>query len=453
MIPDEGQTVERKESLSQWRGIVEACASFATAQGGRVFIGVTDDGRVVGVQIGKGTLEDLANKIAQSTSPKVVSAISTADDSGKTVVVVEVTESSTKPVYAFERALRRSGRTNQVLSPGEAAEMHSQSRGRTWDYSVVADAGMRDVDPDKVKRFVERARAARRLEIKPSTPARQVLRQLKLLRDAKPSVAGVLLFGRSPTQFLPQATVRCARFKGETEVTFLDMQVVGGTVIEQVEAVMEFARRNLSMAAKIEGALERKETWEYPLEALREAVINAVCHRDYTSAASAQVRIFDDRLEVWNPGGLPPELSVRDLRISHASIPRNKLVADAFFLIGYVEQFGTGTQRMIDVLQQAGLPEPEFESREHFFRVLFRKPVPIEKRFAHSDLNGRQVIALRSLEKSKPITRKEYEELTGASDVTAKRDLTDLVNKRVLVRRGATRNLWYELSGHPMTRK
>ena len=366
---------------------------------------------------------------------------------------MEVTESSTKPVYAFERALRRSGRTNQVLSPGEAAEMHLQSRGRTWDYSVVADAGMRDVDPDKVKRFVGRARAARRLEIKPSTPARQVLRQLKLVRDAKPSVAGVLLFGRSPTQFLPQAAVRCARFKGETEVTFLDMQVVGGTVIEQVEAVMEFARRNLSMAAKIEGALERKETWEYPLEALREAVINAVCHRDYASAASAQVRIFDDRLEVWNPGGLPPELSVRDLRISHASIPRNKLVADAFFLIGYVEQFGTGTQRMIDLLQQAGLPEPEFESREHFFRVLFRKPVPVEKRFADSDLNGRQVIALRSLEKSKRITRKEYEELTGASNVTAKRDLTDLVNKRVLVRRGATRNLWYELSGHPMTRK
>ena len=120
---------------------------------------------------------------------------------------------------------------------------------------------------------------------------------------------------------------------------------------------------------------------------------------------------------------------------------------------GYVEQFGTGTQRMIDLLQQAGLPEPEFESREHFFRVLFRKPVPVEKQFAHSDLNGRQVIALRSLEKSKRITRKEYEELTGASNVTAKRDLTDLVNKRVLVRRGATRNLWYELSGHPMTRK
>ena len=453
MIPPEGQTVERKESLGERREIVETCAAFASAQGGRIYIGVRDDGTVVGVQIGKGTLEGLANDIAQNTVPKLVPIITTAQEATVTVIVLEVAENPTKPVSAYGRAYRRSGRTNQVLSLDEAAEMYLQGRGRTWDYTVVPEAGLNDLDLGRVKRFVEHARAARRLEVKLDTPAERVLRQLKLVRDSKPSVAGVLLFGRSPTQFLPQATVRCARFKGETEGTFLDMQVVGETVIEQVEAVMEFARRNLTMAAKIEGALERKETWEYPLEALREAVINAVCHRDYASAASVQLRIFDDRLEVWNPGGLPPELSVRDLRVSHASIPRNKLIADAFFLIGYVEQFGTGTQRMIDLLQQAGLPEPEFESREHFFRVLFRKPVPVEKQFAHSDLNGRQVIALRALEKSKRITRKQYEELTGASAVTAKRDLTDLVNKRVLVRRGATRNLWYELSGQPMTRK
>jgi ATP-dependent DNA helicase RecG len=356
MIPAEGQTVERQESLGERREIVETCAAFASAQGGRIYIGVRDNGAVVGVQIGKGTLEGLANDIAQNTVPKLVPAITTVQEASHTMIVVEVVENPTKPVSAYGRAYRRSGRTNQVLSLDEAAEMYLQGRGRTWDYTVVPEAGLNDLDLGRVKRFVEHARAARRLEVKPDTPAERVLRQLKLVRDSKPSVAGVLLFGRSPTQFLPQATVRCARFKGETEVTFLDMQVVGGTVIEQVEAVMEFARRNLAMAAKIEGALERKETWEYPLVALREAVINAVCHRDYASAASVQLRIFDDRLEVWNPGGLPPELSVSDLRVSHASIPRNKLIADAFFLIGYVEQFGTGTQRMIGLLQQAGLP-------------------------------------------------------------------------------------------------
>ncbi len=452
-IPEEGQTVERKASLGERREVVETCAAFASAQGGRIYIGVRDNGVVVGVQTGKGTLEGLANDIAQNTVPKLVPAITTVQEAGQTVIVVAVEENLTKPVSAYGRAYRRSGRTNQVLAASEAAEMYLQSRGRTWDYTVMLESGIGDLEMGRVKRFVERARAARRLEVNVNTPADQVLRQLKLIRSGKSTVAGVLLFGKSPAQFLPQATVRCARFKGETEGTFLDLQVVGDTVIEQVEAVMEFARRNLAMAATIEGALERKETWEYPLEALREAVINAVCHRDYASAASVQLRIFDDRLEVWNPGGLPPELSVRDLRVSHASIPRNKLVADAFFLLGYVEQFGTGTQRMIDLFQQAGLPEPEFESREHFFRVLFRKPIPLEDRLRGLVLNQRQLLLLKSLETLERITRREYEKLTAALTATAKRDLADLVEKNVLVRHGRGRSYAYTLSAHIMSRK
>ncbi len=222
MIPSEGQTVELKESLSQWRPIVETCAAFATAQGGKIYVGVKDSGVPVGVTVGRGTLEDLTNKIVQNTSPKLVPGISTTEAGGKTVIVVEAGESSTKPVHAFERAFRRSGRTNQVLSPGEAAEMYLQSRGRTWDYTAVADAKMSDLDGDLVRRSVGCAREARRLGLSPKTPVESVLRQLKLVRDRKPNVAGVLLFGRSPTQFLPQATVRCARFKGETEVTFID---------------------------------------------------------------------------------------------------------------------------------------------------------------------------------------------------------------------------------------
>ena len=445
MIPEEGQTVECKESLSQWRDIVETCAAFASAQGGRVYIGVRDDGTVIGVQVGKGTLEDLSNKIAQNTSPKVVPTVATLTENGKAVVTVEVPEHSTKPVYAFEKPLRRSGRSNQVLSPGEAAEMYLQSRGRTWDYTVMVESVIRDLDMGRVTHFVERARAARRLEVNLDTPAEQVLHQLKLIRSGKPTVAGVLLFGLSPAQFLPQATVRCARFKGETEGTFLDMQVIEAGIIEQVEAVMEFARRNLRMAVKIEGALERTEQWEYPLEAVREAVVNAVCHRDYASAASVQVRIFDDRLEVWNPGGLPPELSVKDLRVSHQSIPRNKLIADAFFLIGYVEQFGTGTQRMISQLRQAGFPEPEFESREHFIRVVFRKKIRLEERFAGMGLNDRQVRALQQVSDKERITLAVYAQLLGMPKRTLQRDLQELVKKGVLVKRGTAKATWYEV--------
>lgn len=141
MIPEEGQTVERKQSFGERRQIVETCAAFATAQGGRIYIGVGDQGHVAGVQIGKGTLESLANDITQNTVPKLVPAIQTIQESGQTVVVVEVTQNPVKPVTAYGRAYRRSGRTNQVLPASEIAELYFTSRGATWDETIRMEAG------------------------------------------------------------------------------------------------------------------------------------------------------------------------------------------------------------------------------------------------------------------------------------------------------------------------
>jgi len=245
MIPEEGQTVERKESLSLWRDIVETCAAFATAQGGKVFVGVADDGRITGVQIGKGTLEDLANRIAQNTTPKVVPAITTQDEPGATVIIVEVPEHQTKPVTAFGRPYRRAGRTNQVLSASEVAELYLASRGLTWDQTLESDTSLSDIDPEKVRKFLSRAIAERQWQIDPQTPVQQALNQLDLIRDGQLTVAALLLFGQRPQHFLVQGCLRCARFKGNSEVEFLDMKVIEGNIVAQVvkcrSAVVESA--------------------------------------------------------------------------------------------------------------------------------------------------------------------------------------------------------------------
>jgi len=446
-IPPEGQRVEWKVSLGEWKEIVETCAAFATAQGGRLYIGVANDGRVRGVPIGKGTMEDLANRIAQSTVPKLVPTITTQTYGGAVVIVVEVPENTTKPVTAFGRALRRSGRTNQVLSASEIAELYLATRGRTWDQTTWQDASLDDIDAEKVRAFLSRARTERRWEIDLQAPVAQVLRQLNLMQNDHLTIAALLLFGKNPQRFLVQAKVRCARFKGDDEKEFLDLKVIEGDVVEQVGEAMAFVRRHTSMAAKIRGDLERDEQWEYPLEAVREAIMNAVCHRDYASSGNVQVRIFDHSLVVSNPGGLPDGLTVEDLRKPHESKPRNKLIADVFFLIKYIEQFGTGIRRMIDACRNAGLPEPEFESDSGGFRALFRKIVPLEQRVAGLDLNERQLAALRYVQEKGRVTKQEYMRLTSSSAVTAKRDLADLVGKGIFVRRGATRNVRYELAG------
>ena len=250
-----------------------------------------------------------------------------------------------------------------MLSASEVAELYLTSRGLTWDETVKTDTILSDIDPEKVRKFLSRAIAERQWQIDPQTPVQQALNQLNLMRNGQLTVAALLLFSRRPQHFLVQGCLRCARFKGNSEVEFLDMKLVEDDIVAQVEEAMAFVQRNIRMAVKIEGQLERKEQWEYPLDAVREGITNALCHRDYADSGNVLVKIFDDRLEIWNPGSLPPGLTVDDLRNSHESKPRNKLIARAFFLIKYIEQFGTGTGRMINDCLEAGVPEPEFESR------------------------------------------------------------------------------------------
>lgn len=370
-FPPESETEEWKQSLGEWKEIVETCAAFASSQGGTVHIGVNPGGESVGVEVGKGSLEDLANKIASNTSPRVIPSISTVQTGGKTVVRVLVKESPSKPVWAFDRPFRRSGRTNQKLSQEEAMHLFMDSRSMTWDTTILDGPTMKDVSLVAVRDFLARASAERRWNVNPKTPVAKVLSQLGLCRGNRLNVAGLLLFGRSPQQYMMQAMVRCARFKGTKEIHFIDMKVIQGNIVDQVEQAMAFIERNIRMGAEIRG-LRREDLWEYPLDALREALVNAVCHRDYASSANVQVRIFDDRLEVWNPGALPAGMTVEDLRKEHDSKPRNRAIANAFFLIKYVEQFGTGTRRIIEDCQAKGLPEPTFQSRADTFITTFK---------------------------------------------------------------------------------
>ena len=212
--------------------------------------------------------------------------------------------------------------------------------------------------------------------------------------------------------------------------------------------MMEFVRRNIRMGVEIKGGkTQRTEIWEYPLDAVREAVTNAACHRDYASSCNIQVHIYDSSLEVWNPGALPPDISVADLRRTHKSHPRNRLIANAFFLTKHIEQFGTGTRRMIDECIDNGLPEPEFESPTDAFQVVFRRSSAPDTVYTYADVIPRQREALVFVKEHGEITRQAYESLTGVSARTAKRDLGQLVAKGMLQKIGRTSALKYVLPG------
>ena len=440
----ESETVEFKPSLSQMDKIMESISAFSNTKGGTVVIGVSDKGEVLGVDIGTRTIESLANQVKQNTDPIAYPSIRVDKSDKKQVVVIEVVEGKQKPVLAFGRAYRRVGKSNQKLGYDEIRNLALESSKIYWDERVCEDASFEDIDEEKVRLFLRKAKYERRLELDVEIPVRESLEKLKLLREGMPTNAAILLFGRSTQKFFTQSETRCARFKGTKPLEFIDMKVFGGNIIDQREDVVEFVKEHIKLHAKIVG-MERIETWEYPIDAIREAITNAICHRDYEISANVQVRIFDDRIEIWGCGHLPEPLTVEDLKQRHISILRNPLVGKCFFWIKFIEQWGTGTNRIIDSCLNHGFPEPVFEELSGSLVVTLRKGIT-EELLKEKGLNERQIKAVSYIREKGSITNKEYLILFDVSRITATRDLKLLEEEEIVKRIGTgKRDLKYVL--------
>ncbi|MFQ6055565.1 MAG: RNA-binding domain-containing protein, partial [Methanosarcinales archaeon] len=366
--------VEFKESFG--KETIETIGAFANTKGGIVLIGVSDNGTIHGVQLSRETLVNWANQISQSTEPTVIPDIDTIQVDGKTIVIIRIDEFPIKPVSVRGRCFKRVKNSNRLMTPKGIAEMHLYTTGRSWDALPVDDASMDDIDFEKVREYIKKANATGRRKINKTEDEHTVLEKLELIKDGKPTWASILLFGKNPQRFCILATIHCGRFK--TDTIIVDDRMIEGTILEQIDEAMDFIRKNINVKFVITGRPQREEIWDYPLDALREAVINAVCHRDYTDSSDIQIRIYDDQLMVWSPSPLPFGISLEDLRKPHKSVPRNKLIASVFFDLGLIEKWGSGIKRMIDECKKAGLPEPELVEYQGF-RVIFRKDIYTEE--------------------------------------------------------------------------
>lgn len=445
----ESETVEFKPSLSQTDKIMGSISAFSNTKGGTVVIGVTDKGEVHGVDIGKRTIENLANGIKQNIDPMVYPSIRVEKIDDKMVVRIEIEESKQKPVLASGRAYKRVGKSNHKLGYEEIRNLALETSKVYWDERVCEDAGLEDIEEEKVRWFLKEARHKRGLDINENSPVGDALLRLKLLKDGKPTNGAVLLFGKDPQRRFIQSEVKCIRFKG-VGVTgeMIDLRTVDGDVFDQLIEAEKFIFNNIALSAWIEeGKIQRQERWEYPPKAIREALANAICHRDYETTSKVQVRIFDDRMEFWNPGRLPEGWTVETLKQVHESIPRNPSIAKQFFWVKYIEEVGTGTNKILEWCVDWGLPEPEFEFTGTSLVVTLRKSKLNEEYLDTLGLNERQRKAINYMKKHKKITSKEYAELFSITDRTARNDLKSLLEKKILIQRGTSKKLtYYELS-------
>lgn len=437
----EGQNLEFKRRPSEELG--KSICSFANTNGGIILVGISDIKQILGVEEKD---EQKIASIAHTCKPSIYPRIERIKTGEKTVFVVKVNQ-NTGLIHSYKNiAYKRIGSSDEPLSPEEVIEFAKSIGKIQFDSMICEEASQGDIDEERVKWFLKKAKNERMFNVDPETQVNEALERLGVMRNNKLTNAGVLLFTKNTQQFFSQAEVRCARFSGTEPIKpFIDMKVFEGDIIDQVDKALGFVLEHTPMKVYLVGKPEREERYEYPPDAIREAIVNAICHRDYESIGNIQIRVFDDRIEVWNPGLLPEPLTLEDLKRKHKSIPRNPLVAKCFFLIKFIEQWGTGTNDMIDMCSDWKLPDPLFEYVTGDFVVTFRKTKYTEEFLEKKEMNERQIKAIEYLKGNKKITRQKYASLFGCSIRTAFNDIQHLVDKGLLQRKGKGRYTYYEL--------
>jgi predicted HTH transcriptional regulator len=313
-------------------------------------------------------------------------------------------------------------------------------RGTVTEFEPLPDLTTADIHEEKLRWFLGRAQEARGYRFGPSTPTMDALTHLDLLNESRITHAALLLFGKRPQIPLPSSEVKCLHFHGTEAVKPIpDYQIFKGNVFELIDQAVDYVMAKLARRVGVRDAgPDNAVSYEIPRAAVSEIIVNAIAHRDYQSDASVQIYVFSDRVEVWNPGELPPTLTPAKLRQIHASVPRNKRISEALFLANYIDKVGTGTLDVIAKCREAGLPEPEFFQDGDQFTVRIWRDWLNSKFLASYNLNSRQVALLQHLRTTTEIGNTDYQSFASVAKRTAHRDLTELLELGLVERVGTT---------------
>ncbi len=363
---------------------------------------------------------------------------------------IRVPRSTELHALADGRVLIRSGKVNRPLGGQEIQRLASAKNTGDFETEAVPGASIDDFSREMIDEYLEKR--AERTKRPHSGEVNRMLAEIgAITTDGKPTVCGLLLFSEYPQRWLPQSGVVFAKFVGKTPrgesglAGYSRREELIGPVPRLIEATWNMVWGEMAISAVVKG-LEREETFEYPQFAVREALVNAICHRDYRlRGRRIEVRMFSDRLEVISPGGLPGFITVENIKDEHFS--RNPRLVGGLFHWGYIEELGLGIDRMIEVMAQAGHSPPKFDARPYSFAVALHneRSQPEQPEWSR-DTNHRQARALQYMRDSGSITNREYRGLIpSVSAETLRLDLVDLVEKGILTRIGAKKGTYYVL--------
>lgn len=372
----ETETVEFKSTFG--KEVIISLSAFANTAGGKVVVGVDDAGRPTGLQVGPESEQRYINEIKTATYPQIIPHVTAFDLDGRTVLVFEINEYPVKPIACKNRYYKRVRNSNHLLGLDEIVDLQQQSLNISYDAYPLQEA-LESLDQSLMTRFIERANATGRVNLGDDLLTN--LTKLKLIQNGRPTLAAMLLFGNHGY------TLHIGRFKAAD--TIIDDLLLKAPLLTALDEAMIFIKKHINLSYSFDGSLQRKERWQYPLEALRELLLNAVVHRDYKNTSDIVIKIFDDRILFTSPGRIYGNLTIDDLqRDDYVSSLRNKLLAESFYLMGEIEKYGTGFVRIRQWLKD--YPEVGYEISEmgDYFRIEVARKEVVDLKNDLSDLKN-----------------------------------------------------------------
>lgn len=450
----ESETLEFKKTTGERREGMQSLCAMLNHRGGSVLFGIDPGGQINGQQVSDRTVEEVAQEI-QQIEPTIFPQIDRIDlraGMGMQVVSIRVSPGPNRPYSYKGQAYKRVGNTSPKMSRDEynrilIERFHGERR---WETEIAEGWTLADLDTSEVTRTVEEAIRRGRMEDPGTRDPQSMLRGLSLLRNEQLLRAAVVLFGRQERleAELPQCMLRVARFRGIDKSEFIDNRQFHGHAFALLIKAEQFLRENLPIAGRvIPGLFERIDEPIYPPVALREALANAFCHRDYSfGGGSVAIAVYQDRLEITSSGTLHFGLTPEKLFEPHESQPWNPLIARAFHRRGIIESWGRGTQKMAELTQEAGLPRPEIEEGPNFVLVRFRPSRYIPPQQVKQDLTNSQRQILQLLSERSNIGRKEIQSILTQELRQLKSDLEDLKRLGLITQTGKGRGSVWSLA-------
>lgn len=449
----ESGTLEFKTNVSGIKGAAKTLCAFLNGKGGTVLIGVSDNKKIIGQDVTDHTRQEIANALRKFEPTANIEVQYIDYEPNKQIIALIAHPDPRSLPYSFDgRAYERKESSTNIMPQGKYQQLllAKNLNPLSWESQPALGVSIEDLDRNEIIATVKNIAQKKRLESNIDTNnIEEILKRLKLINAGQITNAAVVLFAKEiPGNYL-QCVIRMARFKGTEKRNFIDSKHVFGNAFQLLQEAENFITRNSAIASRFEkGQFARIDEPEYPFDAVREALINSICHREYASVGgSITLMIFDDRLEIANSGILLSDITLGDLKKAHVSHSRNPRITNVFFRRGLIEEMGIGTQEIIKTCIAAKMKEPDFYEQAGAFVVRLWSPQYQAPTSTEIDLTERQKNILKLLEINPLAPHEMLRELKeDISDRTLRRDLQDLKEKAYIDSEGLGRKArWFLL--------